>query len=133
MRRLQEQGLSYAAVAAEFGLSEGRVGQITQNAPPAERALFGVGPVTVALPLRSVDRSLPVITSGDALAYERLVRLLDELQLAVDQPCWAWSTGTARTSLLDAVRGPELADPHGRTWPRAKRHDDQTLVVVRSA
>jgi hypothetical protein len=85
MRRLQEQGLSYAAVAAEFGVSKGRIGQITQTAPPAERALFGVGPVTVALPLRSGVRSLPVIASEDALAYDRLVRLLHELQLAVEQ------------------------------------------------
>jgi DNA-directed RNA polymerase specialized sigma24 family protein len=44
MRLRQEQGLSYAAVAADFGLSKGRIGQVTQTAPPAQRALFGVGP-----------------------------------------------------------------------------------------
>jgi hypothetical protein len=33
-------------------------------------------------------------------------------------------------ALLDAVRAPERADPDGRTWPRAKPYDDQTLVVV---
>ncbi len=86
MRRLQLEGLSYAAVATEFGLSKGRIGQITQTAPPAERALFGVGPVTVALPLRpGGERSLPVIASEDALAYDRLVQLLRELLLAVEQ------------------------------------------------
>jgi hypothetical protein len=86
MRRLQGEGLSYAAVAAEFGLSKGRIGQITQSAPPAERALFGIGPVTVALPLRpGGERSLPVIASEDALAYDRLVRCLRELLLAVEQ------------------------------------------------
>ena len=53
IRRLQdEEGLSYAAVAAELGLSKGRIGQITQSAPPAERGLFGVGPLTIAVPLR---------------------------------------------------------------------------------
>jgi hypothetical protein len=71
-RLLQEQGLSYAAVAAGFGLGHGRIGQITQTAPPTERALFGVGPVTAALPLRSGGRSLPVVTSEGAVAYERL-------------------------------------------------------------
>lgn len=86
MRLLQLEGLSYAAVATEFGLSKGRIGQITQTAPPAERALFGVGPVTVALPLRpGGERSLPVIASEDALAYDRLGRLLRELLLTVEQ------------------------------------------------
>jgi hypothetical protein len=86
MRRLQaDDGLSYAAVAAEFGLSKGRVGQITHSAPPAERALFGVGPVTVAVPLRAGgDRSLPVIASEDALAADRLSAHLRDLLLAVE-------------------------------------------------
>lgn len=86
MRQLQDEGLSYSAVAAEFGLSKGRIGQITQSAPPAERALFGVGPVTVALPLRpGGSRSLPVIASEDVLAFDGLVRYLRELLLTVEQ------------------------------------------------
>lgn len=87
MRRLQdEEDLSYAAVAAEFGLSKGRVGQITQSAPPAERGLFGIGPVTIAVPLRpGRDRSLPVIASEDAIAYERLAAYLRDLLLPVEQ------------------------------------------------
>jgi hypothetical protein len=87
MRRLQaEEGLSYAAVAAEFGLSKGRIGQITQTAPPAERGLFGVGPVTVAVPLRGGgERALPVLASEDALAYERLAGYLRDLLFSVEQ------------------------------------------------
>jgi len=87
VRRLQdEEGLSYAAVAAEFGLSKGRIGQIIQSAPPPERALFGVGPVTIAVPLRlSGERSLPVIASEDALAYELLAGGLRDLLLPVEQ------------------------------------------------
>jgi hypothetical protein len=87
MRRLQaEEGLSYAAVAAEFGLSKGRVGQITQSAPPAERGLFGIGPVTIAVPLRpDRHRSLPVIASEDAIAYERLAAYLRDLLFPVEQ------------------------------------------------
>lgn len=87
MRRLQEEeGLSYAAVAAEFGLSKGRIGQITQTAPPAERGLFGVGPVSIAVPLRpGGERALPVIASEDALAYERLAAYLRDLLFPVEQ------------------------------------------------
>jgi hypothetical protein len=87
IRRLQEEeGLSYAAVAAEFGLSKGRIGQITQSAPPAERALFGVGPVSVAVPLRSGgQRALPVLASEDLLAYERLTAYLRDLMFQVEQ------------------------------------------------
>jgi hypothetical protein len=87
MRRLQdEESLSYAAVAAEFGLSKGRIGQITQSAPPAERGLFGVGPVTIAVPLRpGRDRSLPVLASEDAIAYERLAAYLRDLLFPVEQ------------------------------------------------
>ena len=87
MRQLQDaEGLSYAAVAAEFGLSKGRIGQISASAPPAERALFGVGPVTVAVPLRAGgDRLLPVLASEDALAYELLAEHLRTLQLGVRQ------------------------------------------------
>lgn len=87
MRRLQEtDGLSYAAVAAEFGLSKGRIGQIRQSAPPPERGLFGVGPVTVAVPLRpGQGRALPVLASEDALAYERLADYLRSLLFGVRQ------------------------------------------------
>lgn len=87
IRRLQEdEGLSYAAVAGELGLSKGRVGQITQSAPPPERGLFGVGPLTVAVPLRAgSDRERPVIASEDAIAYERLAAYLRDLNFPVQQ------------------------------------------------
>jgi transcriptional regulator with XRE-family HTH domain len=79
-----ERGLSYAAVAAEFGLSKGRVGQIRQGGPPVERGLFGVGPITVAVPLRpGGGRALPVIASEDALALERLTQLLEHMLFQV--------------------------------------------------
>jgi len=34
-------------------------------------------------------------------------------------------------AVLTMVRGAELADPDGVRWPRPKRHDDKTLVLVR--
>ncbi len=33
-------------------------------------------------------------------------------------------------TVLDAVRKAEESDPDGRKWPRPKRHDDQSLVLV---
>ncbi|HEY2059864.1 hypothetical protein [Amycolatopsis sp. NBC_01480] len=33
-------------------------------------------------------------------------------------------------AVLDAVRTAEKQDPQGERWPRAKRHDDQALVVA---
>ncbi|NKQ55058.1 hypothetical protein HFP15_19430 [Amycolatopsis sp. K13G38] len=36
-------------------------------------------------------------------------------------------------AVLEAVRVAERGDPHGARWPRAKRHDDQALVLVEFA
>jgi hypothetical protein len=43
-RAAAERGLSFSAIASELGLTRGRISQIRQSAPPAERAFFGVGP-----------------------------------------------------------------------------------------
>ncbi|MFD9893946.1 hypothetical protein ACFWY9_31755 [Amycolatopsis sp. NPDC059027] len=47
---------------------------------------------------------------------------------------WPEALGLARANgpdaVLDAVRTAEKQDPDGTRWPRAKRHDDQALVVV---
>jgi transcriptional regulator with XRE-family HTH domain len=50
------------------------------------RKFFGQGPVTIAIPLRKVaGRSLPVISSEDALAARRLARFLDRLGIKSDE------------------------------------------------
>jgi hypothetical protein len=80
----KERGMTLAAVAAEIGLSKGRITQIRQSAPPPERALFGVGPVTVAVPLRSMPaRALPVISAEDAIASEKITEQLHNLGFVV--------------------------------------------------
>lgn len=85
-RAASERGLSFSAIAAELGLTRGRISQIRRDAPPAERAFFGVGPVTVALPLRSMPgRPYPVISSEDARAAELLTALLTSLAFQVEQ------------------------------------------------
>jgi hypothetical protein len=85
-RAAEEKGISFSAIAAEIGLTRGRISQIRQTGPPVERAIFGVGPVTVAVPLRDVPgRALPVISSEDSQAAERLTQLLNDLAFQVHQ------------------------------------------------
>ena len=83
-RAAEQTGMSFSAIANQLGLTRGRITQIRQSAPPAERAFFGVGPVTIALPLRSVPgRALPVISSEDSQASERLSQTLSDLAFQV--------------------------------------------------
>ena len=50
---------------------------------------------------------------------------------------WAEALRLARSNgvdaVLDTVRAAEDSDPGARRWPRAKRHDDQALVLVEFA
>lgn len=81
-----ERGMSYSSIATELGLTRGRITQIRQTAPPAERAFFGVGPVTVAIPERQLaERALPVISSEDARAADNLTHLLGGLGFQVER------------------------------------------------
>lgn len=85
-RATLETGMTFSAVAAALGLSKGRISQIRQSAPPAERALFGVGPLTVAVPLReSPGRDAGVIAAEDSLSAQRLTETLEALQFQVRQ------------------------------------------------
>ncbi|WP_410870880.1 sigma-70 family RNA polymerase sigma factor [Nocardia sp. A7] len=45
-------GMNYSDIAAELGLTKGRIAQIRTSAPEPERAFFGVGPVAVGIPRR---------------------------------------------------------------------------------
>ena len=82
----RQRGMTMAAVAAELGLSKGRISQIRQGGPPPERGLFGVGPITVAVPTREMPgRGLPVISAEDSIAAERITSLLAGLGFTVDQ------------------------------------------------
>lgn len=85
-RAREETGLNFAAIAGKLGLTRGRITQIRQTAPAPERALFGVGPVTVAIPNRLLaGRALPVISSEDARAADLVTELLTDLAFQVDR------------------------------------------------
>ncbi|AUS79039.1 hypothetical protein C1701_12500 [Actinoalloteichus sp. AHMU CJ021] len=57
---------------------------------------------------------------------------VDDYGLYRDWPeLLAEATTDGPRAVLDRVRAAEEGDPDGRRWPRAKRHDDQSLVVLR--
>ncbi len=85
-RAVRESGLSYTEIAHRVGLSKGRVSQIRSSAPPTERALFGVGPLTLAVPLRSgADRPEGFVSRYDSEAADRMDKLLASLSFVVDR------------------------------------------------
>ncbi len=134
-RATVENGLSFTEVALALGLSKGRITQIRQSAPPSERAFFGVGPVTVAVPERTMPgRSFPVVSAEDTATSETVTGLLTELNFQV-RPARVPATGdwSLPTGDLVAVCGPLsspvmarvyatdplldfAADEHGRYW-----------------
>ena len=80
------RGLSFTQVAHELGLSKGRITQIRQTAPPVERAFFGIGPVRVAVPVRTIgDRDLGVVAAEDAQSAETTATALRRLAFEVDR------------------------------------------------
>jgi len=85
-RAVETRGLTYSAVAAQLGLSKGRVSQIRSSAAPRERALFGVGPLTLAVPVRNLGgRAGGVVAVEDATAAERMTAYLETLSFHVMQ------------------------------------------------
>lgn len=72
-------------LAAELGISKGRVSQLTKGAPP-ERLFLGSGRLTVALAEKLEDgtgksKPGPVIATEDVQTYERLRNLAGEVGL----------------------------------------------------
>lgn len=78
-------GMSYTEIATALGITKGRITQIRGSAPRPERALFGIGPVSIGIPYRyqTTDRERPLIAAEDAQTGEELERLLSTLALAV--------------------------------------------------
>lgn len=71
------EGRSYTDIAKASGVTKGRITQIRKSAPPAARAFFGVGPVTVAIPRRALgERPRGVIASEDQAAADAMAELL---------------------------------------------------------
>lgn len=144
-RAHDELGMSYTDVAAQVGITKGRITQLRKSAPPIERAFFGVGPVTVAVPVRKItNRPHGVIALEDSTAAERLGDLLASLSFSVESfqipPDGVWEPPADAV----AICGPKssrvtaeaiAADPHlsfepdgdGR-WVITDRHSGEVFV-----
>lgn len=70
---LHEQGMSYAQIAAEAGLTRGRIHQLKQSAPAPEGAFLGNARLIIATPLKQeAGNSRPVLAAEDFAAAQRL-------------------------------------------------------------
>lgn len=79
---VRDTGMNYSEVARHVGLSKGRIAQIRRTAPPPHRALFGVGPVTVAIPVRPVSgRQLGAVALEDSLSADLMTATLGTLAI----------------------------------------------------
>ncbi|MBB3049411.1 hypothetical protein FHS23_000406 [Prauserella isguenensis] len=83
----RDKDLSYTEIATALGISKGRITQIRGSAPGPERAFFGVGPVTVGVPLRRGEdhRMRTYIDASDAQAQEQAETLLGSFSLASER------------------------------------------------
>jgi len=99
----QDQGMSYTQIALAMGITKGRISQIRGTAPAVERAFFGVGPVSVGVPLRHgvTDRQRPLIAAEDAQTAEEIARLLAGYAFAVTR--YQIEPGTAAPPPGDTV------------------------------
>jgi hypothetical protein len=77
--------MTYTQIAVAMGITKGRISQIRGTAPAPERAFFGVGPVSVAVPLRHglAGRQRPLIAAEDAQTGQEIAGLLAGYALAV--------------------------------------------------
>ncbi|WP_280376884.1 sigma-70 family RNA polymerase sigma factor [Nocardia wallacei] len=79
------KGMSYKDIAESLGLTKGRITQIRTTAPPAERAFFGVGPVSVGIPRRfgfEEGRERPYFDASDQATANTIETTLTRLALA---------------------------------------------------
>jgi len=81
---LHAQGMSYAQIAAEAGLSRGRIHQIRHTGPAPEGSFLGRGTVTIATPLRRDDeRGRTVVAVDDVSSGKSLEDLARSYDLGV--------------------------------------------------
>jgi hypothetical protein len=82
----RNQGLTYTEIATALGITKGRVTQIRTGAPSRERVFFGVGPITVGVPLRegTDDRMRSYVDAADLATQEDVATLLGTLSLSAE-------------------------------------------------
>ena len=80
----RDLGMSFTQIAEAMGVTKGRITQIRGSAPARERAFFGVGPVSIGIPLRYgvTDRQRALIAAEDAKTADETASLLAGYGLA---------------------------------------------------
>ncbi|RSM77081.1 hypothetical protein DL991_21280 [Amycolatopsis sp. WAC 01375] len=82
----RDLNLSYTEIAKALGITKGRITQIRGSAPAPERAFFGVGPVSVGVPLRhgTDHRMRTYVDAADMTAQAQAEGILASLSLAAE-------------------------------------------------
>ncbi len=92
---------------------------------------FWVAEADPAAAAHALRRSWPRAEVGAVLLASDGVSIgVDEYELFGWPEVLAMTKAAGPDAVLDAVRTAEKLDPDGERWPRAKRHDDQALVMV---
>ncbi|MEV4110083.1 sigma factor-like helix-turn-helix DNA-binding protein [Nonomuraea sp. NPDC049695] len=85
IQELHAQGLSYAQIAKEAGLTRGRIHQIRHTGPAPEGAFLGTGTITLVTPLkREATNARPVVAMEDVTAAKRLEDLARGFDVPVE-------------------------------------------------
>jgi hypothetical protein len=79
---LRANGLSYAQVGQQLGLTRGRIAQLKPST--VEQTFFGGTLVTIATPLRATTAGRPLVAQEDVEAAMVLTRFLDAADIATD-------------------------------------------------
>ncbi len=78
-------GMSYVEIAERLGITKGRITQIRSEAPRAERAFFGVGPIAIGIPRRfgfEEGRERPFFDAADQATQEAIEATTGRLALS---------------------------------------------------
>ena len=82
IQELKDQGMSFAEIADQAGLTRGRIHQIRHQGPRPEGAFLGAGTVIIATPLKQeAIKGRPVVAIEDVTGAQRLGDLARSLRL----------------------------------------------------
>jgi hypothetical protein len=118
IQNLHGKGMSYAQIAAEAGLSRGRIHQIRHTGPAPEGAFLGQGTITIATPLkREAVNARPVVAVEDVAASKRLEGLARSFGFEVDleHVPMGGEIDLNRSGLI-VVCGPRLSETMGEVY-----------------
>jgi len=111
----RQRGMSYTEIAEALGITKGRVTQLRGSAPAPERAFFGIGPVTVALPLRTGEagRERILVAAEDVATADQLDEMLAGLALTVTRMQMPMHTAKPPSGDAVVICGPKSAPVGG--------------------